>query len=253
MTPDQLNFFKANGYLMLHDALTSEEVDRFRTLYDRDRSDIRYFWRLIGPNGNQTVNCDPLISSPEFDDLVRHPRLLTCVEELLGEPACLSEVCLRHMEPYRGAPKQSWHRDRQHTLTHPFRAGFIHVLIYFSDVDESTHCFSISPESIDDPILDTEAQLARSGSVDIHGPAGTAVLFNLSVLHTATVRPTTQERKTIQTYYGMQSGPILSHYSTIPARLWRDHPDPGVRAFYGKLNDKSIRFAEAYGVKSSDE
>jgi prepilin-type N-terminal cleavage/methylation domain-containing protein len=35
----------------------------------------------------------------------------------------------------------------------------------------------------------------------------------------ATVRPTTRERKTIQTYYGLQSSPILSHHTTIPARL----------------------------------
>ena len=41
-----------------------------------------------------------------------------------------------------------------------------------------------------------EKQLEKAGSVDMHGPAGNAVIFNISVLHTATVRPTQQQRKT---------------------------------------------------------
>jgi hypothetical protein len=69
------------------------------------------------------------------------------------------------------------------------------------------------------------------------------------VFHTATVRPTTHERKTLQTYYGHRSGPVLSHYSTFPARLWRDHPDPEVRAFYGNLNEKSRLYAAAFGAE----
>ena len=109
-----------------------------------------------------------------------------------------------------------------------------------------THCFSISPEAIDDPILGQEAQLARGGIVDLHGPAGSIILFNLSVLHTATLRPSERERKSVQIYYGPRSGPILSHFTTVPIRLWRDHSDPDIRAFYGNLNRKTRLFAAAF-------
>ncbi|MBI4553303.1 MAG: hypothetical protein HY710_13655, partial [Candidatus Latescibacteria bacterium] len=111
--------------------------------------------------------------------------------------------------------------------------------------------FSISPESIHDTILEPAEQLVRAGSIDLHGPAGTAILFNLSVLHTATVRPTQHERKTLQVYYGHRSGPVLSHYSLVPTRFWRDHPDPDIRAFYGNLNDKSRVYAAAFASKES--
>ena len=121
-------------------------------------------------------------------------------------------------------------------------------MVYLTDVDESTHCFSISPEAAEAPILDKEAQLQRGGIIDLHGPAGTVVLFNLSVLHTATIRPTQQERKTAQIYYGRQDQPHLSNFTTLPARLWRDHPDPEVRAFYSVLNPKSRAFAKAFGA-----
>lgn len=244
-----LDFFRANGYVILGEALTAEETTRFTALFDLDRAERWYNWRHIGPGGHQTVNCDPLVTSPEIDEFVRHPGILTPIQEIMGGPVCVSEICFRHMAPYEGEPVQHWHRDRTHDLTHPLRTAYIHAMVYLTDVHEATHCFSISPESYTDPILDAEAQLAARGSVDISGPAGTVALFNLSVLHTATVRPTKHERKTLQTYYGHRGGPVLSHYSTLPARLWRDHPDPEVRALYGNLNEKSRLYAEAFGAK----
>ncbi|MBT5876702.1 MAG: hypothetical protein HOH43_24975 [Candidatus Latescibacteria bacterium] len=246
MTAVEHKFFERNGYLVVKDALTPDEIAFYQGIYDRDRKDTAYFWREIGHGEHQTVNCDSLVSSPEFDQLIRHPMLLPRVETLLGGPACLAEICLRHMRPHREEPVQKWHRDAPHALSHPLRAGWIHLLIYLSDVDDNTHCFSISPEACDDPILDQDAQLAQKGAVDIHGAAGTAVLFNLSVLHTANVRQTDFERKTVQTYYGPRSGPILSHYSLVPTELWRDHPNTEVRAFYGNLNDKSKRYAARF-------
>ena len=247
MTHTELDFFRQNGYLLLKNALTGDEVRQFLALYDRDRTDTSYFWRDPGLGIHQSLNCDSLISSPDIDQLIRHPRLMSYVDDLMGAPTCRAEVCIRHMGPYDGDPRQSWHRDRPHQLNHPLRMGWIHILVYLTDVDEGTHCFSISPESIDEPVLlNPEKQLARAGSVDVHGPAGTVALFNLSVMHTATVRPTARERKTVQTYYGLQSGPVLSHHTTIPTRFWRDHPDSKVRAFYGNLNDKSKLYAAAY-------
>ncbi len=239
-------FFERNGYVVFSDLLTREETSRFQDVYDRDREETAYFWREIGHGEHQTVNCDSLISSPEFDGLIRHPGIVPLVQNLLEAPPSLAEVCLRHMRPHDGDPVQKWHRDAPHDMSSKLRTGWVHVLIYLSDVTENSHCFSISPERFDQDILDKDQQLSESGAIDIHGPAGTIVFFNLSVLHTATVRRTDEERKTIQTYYGRQSGPTLSHYSLVPTSLWRDHPDPQVRAFYGDLNDKSRRYAEQF-------
>ncbi|MCE2403498.1 hypothetical protein J4G08_21860 [Candidatus Poribacteria bacterium] len=78
----------------------------------------------------------------------------------------------------------------------------------------------------------------------MYGPAGTAVLFNIGVLHTATTRPTPAERKTVQVYYGHPNRRYLSEDSIIPVELWRDHPDPEARAFYGVLNNKTRDYLE---------
>ena len=164
----------------------------------------------------------------------------------MGNPVCFSEICLRHMARYEGEPAQSWHRDRSHWPEHPLRMGYIQLMLYLSDVDQSTHCFSLSPESIHDPELDREEQLARGGVADLHGVAGTAALFNIAVLHTATVRVTEAERRTVQVYYGHRHRPYLSDDSAIPASLWRDSEDPETRGFYGVLNDRTRRYCAAF-------
>lgn len=110
------------------------------------------------------------------------------------------------------------------------------------------YCFSISPEALDHPILkDKDAQLRRGGVYDLHGPAGTCALFNVSVLHTATTRPTQTIRKTVQIYYGHRQRPYLANDSGIPAPFWRDHPDAETRAFYGVLNERTRLYMAAFG------
>lgn len=241
-------FFYQNGYLPLGQLFSDQDAARLCEGFDQDRETRgRTMWRPLD-SAYQTVNCDPLITWPQVEEIIRHPQILAPIQTLLGAPICLSEACLRHMAPYEGEGWQHWHRDKPHWQEHPLRTQYIHALVYLSDIDETTHCFSISPEAADDPILDKEHQLARSGTVDLHGPAGTVVLFNLSVLHTATIRPTQTERKTVQIYYGRRDQPHLSNYTVMPARLWRDHPDPEVRAFYSVLNPKSRAFAAAFGA-----
>ena len=240
---DALSFFKENGYLILDNPLGAEEIARYRELYDGDREENRSSWRKVE---YQEHNCDPLVTIPKIDALIRHANLTQPIETLLGGPVCLSEISLRYMAPYDGPLVRGWHRDGPHALDHPLRTAYLHCMVYLTDVDADSHCFSISPGAFDAPILDKEQQLERGGIVDLHGPAGTVALFNMSVLHTMTARSTTRERKTVQTYYGLRSGPVLSNFSTMPARLWRDHPDEEIRGFYGNLNRKTRLFADAF-------
>lgn len=234
------------GVVNLGQALRGEELDDFRRLYDADRGGYGYFWRDYGYH--QQANYDALVTTPEFDRLIRHGRILPVVEELMGGPVCFGEVGLRYMAPYAGPLHRSWHRDRPHWMEHPLRMDYVQLMVYLTDVDEGTHCISFSPESVADEILEEkESQLARGGVLDLHGPAGTCALFNVAVLHTATTRPTVSERKTVQIYYGHRNRPPLSNDSGIPATLWRDGEDEETRAFYGVLNERTRLYAAAFG------
>ena len=144
--------FREHGYVILKDAFTPDEVTYFREIYDRDREQFGSpnCWH---PFSNQMRNCNALVTSPEFDQLLRHPKILPAIEFLMGGPVCFAEICLRHMSPYDGEPHQRFHRDRPHWEAHPLRMDYLQLMVYLTDVDEGTHCFSISPESVDEPIF----------------------------------------------------------------------------------------------------
>ena len=256
MNKEQYNFFKNHGYLVLGKILADDEVSRFVDLFDRDRRDFGRFWN---DNGIwQTKNCQSLLSAPAFDEVIRHPKVIQILQILLGGEVCFSEICLRHMGPYQGEPipgmtswqgpvGRRWHRDGGQRFIwpeHPLQIGYVQLMVYLSDVNDQTHSFAISPEAADQELLAKEAQLARGGFRDLYGRAGTAIVFNVSNLHTVTVRPTQFERKSVQIYYGHRHREYLSEQSYIPASLWRDHPDEEVRGFYGVLNDKTQTYLE---------
>ena len=119
---------------------------------------------------------------------------------------------------------QAWHRDDSHWLDHPLLLRSLSVVVYLTDVDESTHSFSIVPESLQakqqlpgvgDPqteenaLEDSEynqpdpnaAPGSPGGAVDVEGAAGTAIFFHTGNLHAGTVRQTPRHRHSIHLYY----------------------------------------------------
>lgn len=235
-----------SGFVNLGRLFDADELEALTALFDADRANYGYFWHPYGRH--QHANYDALITTPALDGLIRHARILPVVEDLMGGPVCFGEIGLRYMGPYDGPLHRSWHRDRPHWAEQPLRMDYMQLMVYLTDVDESTHCISFSPESVEEPVLqDEEAQLARGGVHDLLGPAGTCALFNVAVLHTATTRPTRAERKTVQIYYGHRGRAPLANDSCIPATLWRDHADPETRAFYGVLNRRTKLYLAAFG------
>lgn len=246
LTDADREHFRTRGYLTRDDWVTGETLARFEELFDRDRADTSYRWHRYGHH--QEANYDALVTTPAFDEVVRHPPVYEAIIELMGGPVCFGEIGARFMGPYDGDVHHGWHRDRPHWREHPLRMDYIQLMLYLTDVGPETHCFSISPESVDDEILDDHAaQLDRSGIVDIHGRAGTICLFNVAVLHTATTRPTRAERKTLQIYYGHRDRAPLANDSVIPPLFWQ-HGDDETRAFYGNLNDVSRLYARSFGL-----
>lgn len=251
LTDEDREFFRHNGYLLRDDLVSTDELSRYVDLFDRDRTERSYRWHRYGHH--QEANYDALVTTIAFDEIVRHERIYEAILELMGGPVCFGEIGARYMGAFDGPLHHGWHRDRPHWPEHRLRMDYIQLMLYLSDVDEGTHCFSISPESIHQPVLpDQEAQLARGGCVDIHGAAGTVCLFNVAVLHTATTRPTTAERKTLQIYYGHRDRAPLANDSVIPPALWKYAEDEETRDFYGNLNDVSRLYARSFGIEASE-
>ena len=242
---DQVEFFRANSYVALPDLLSPEQVAELNEAIDRDREQNPFMWWC---EGHRDYNCNLLLTEPAFEITIRHPLALPLVEELLGGPVCFEELSVRHTPPASETQPTGWHRDRPHWLDHPLHLDYPQIIYYLTDVDEETHCFTVSPEPADGEVLEPAAQVERGGTVYFHGKAGSAILFNAAVLHGVTIRKSTRHRRIVQVYYGHPHRPSLSNVSLVPPRLWRDHPDPEIRRFYGKLNRYNRVVFEALGV-----
>ena len=109
-------------------------------------------------------------------------------------------------------------------------AGYLHIP-HLTDVDQATHFFSIAPESaqVNQALPDS---LGGTYAVDLHGLAGTTILYNEVSVHDSRQRVTGTERCTIHIYYGYRSQPRAEQSTIFPRRLsdW-PHAD-----FYGGLH-----------------
>ena len=245
LAPRDREFFAENGFLNLGVRLDDDDLQKFVAMFDSDRERFPYFWHPYGYH--QHANYDALITSPQFDGLIRHPNVLPTIEAIMGGPVCFGEIGLRLMSPYKGTEHQSWHRDRGQWTEHPLHTDYLQLIVYLTDVDDTTHCLSLSPQSIREEVLrDPKDQVARGGIVDCLGPSGTCFLFNVALLHTATTRPTSRQRKSVQIYYGHRQRAPLANDSAIPATFWRDSQDEETRGFYGVINDRTRLFRDAF-------
>lgn len=164
----------------------------------------------------------------------------------MGGPFCFEELSARHTGPQSEGRPTDWHRDRPHWPEHPLNLDYPQVIYYLTDVDEGTHCFTISPEPAAGPLLlDKEAHLARGGTVYFHGRAGSAILFNCATLHDPA-----RGHAPPPDHPGLlrPPRPFLSQVTLMSPRLWRDHPDPEIRRFYGKLNRYTRVWLGALGI-----
>ena len=243
-----LAHFRAHSYVVLPDLLSPEWVATLNAAIDRDRKERPYFWGTASSNGTSNL----LLTEPVFEDVVRHPVVLPLVETLMDGPICFEELSVQITPPSKQGRPTGWHRDRHHWLEHPLHLDYPQIIYYLSDVAEGNHHFTLSPEPADGEVLDKEAQLVRGGSVPFYGKAGSGILFNAAILHGATIAQTEQERRILQVYYGHLQRPPLAEVSLIPARLWRNAPDPEVRRFYGKLNRYTTDMLHWMGAPSPE-
>ena len=237
-TDDQLHFFAHNGYVVVPDALSPAEVHLINATIDENLVDNKGLWGNVEAGRYQNGNI--LLAQRELDFTMRPPSVLPLMEAIMGPELCAEEhsVMIRNANP-EGPTACVWHRDSCRGSTEPpYYTRYLSVVFYLTDVDETTHTFSVIPES---------AQTADPGELDdydlsaahhIDGKSGTAVLVNSYTFHAGNVRDTAAERRSIHIYCGRSSDEHLSNYTIFPPRLW-DGKDEATRRYYSRLNSIS--------------
>ena len=235
---EQLERYRRTGYLVVPGALDAGQVEAANAAIDRDLAAGTPFWSER-EEGRVTLNVHMLLAHEEMDVTMRPPALLPILEAILGPELCAEEHSVRIRRPYDGEPYCHWHRDGggwPHLGSRPpFDTHYLSVACYLTDVDATTHTFSLIPGSAQGEQLWPLDRYDLATAHHVEGEKGTAVLFNAAMFHAGNVRRSELERRTIHIYCGRRSAPPVSNYTIFPRRLW-ENEDEAVRRYYQRPN-----------------
>jgi hypothetical protein len=241
---EQADFYTENGYVVVPHALSAVEVDTVNGTVNQDLADNPSLWKDRGNGRSQNVNL--LLAQPDLDFTMRPPGLLPLMETIMGPELCAEEHSAMIRAPNPDGPTEChWHRDNAEKRDWPLRTRYLSVVYYLTDVDESTHTFSVLPKSSQSEELPELAAYDLEAAHHITGPAGTAILFNAALYHAGNVRSTDHERRTIHIYCGHASDQYLSDHTIFPPRLW-EGKDESTRRYYSRPNPTTKLLLEKF-------
>lgn len=137
ISSEALAFFKTNGYFVIPNALTADEVAFLNAFVDRDIAAHPADWHV----GQTHVrgHAHPLLENPQLDCFVQHPGTFSLMREILGDEIRFGQFDFRDVEPgVPDVPGQTFHGDRAHydprhphrerpewDAEHPYQSGYL--------------------------------------------------------------------------------------------------------------------------------
>lgn len=207
MTDEQRLFFETNGYLVIPQALSPEELTTVRGAADRAEALWRADPARLGARGANLEQVQaPIEYDPILRDLLVHPKVFPIAWELLGDDISMID------NDYFITPPQSrshahWHHDvGQAGVYHPRSTLMVKAFYLLSDVPEGGGGTAVIPGSHRFPhdfaLPRVENPDEMPGHVSLAYPAGTAYLFNGRIYHAALNNRTDFPRRALIYNYG---------------------------------------------------
>ena len=210
LTKQQLDHFDKKGYLFFPKLFSEKEikylVDAVPELYKRKEE---YNIREKGSDSVRTNFAAHMYSEP-FAKLARHPRMITPVENLLGEKLYMHQFKINGKMAFDGDVWQ-WHQDygtwKNDDLMPTERA--MNIAIFLDDVNEFNGPLVLIPGSHKKGVIDAKHDTSTTsyplwtldnqlvselvnraggkngGMVSPHGPAGSMILFHSCLVHSS--------------------------------------------------------------------
>ena len=250
LSQEQKDFYAENGYLMVEDAVTPDQLARLQEITDR----------LIEGSRHVTENTDvydldtghsaseprltriklPHKQDPFYWDLLKKSRLTEVLTDLLGPDTLLNTSKLNTKAPGGGAAVE-WHQDwafYPHTNDSLLAFGLM-----LEDVDEVNGPLMVIPGSHRGPLLSHHAGGVFCGAINpddplfemdravtLTGKAGSMTVHHVRALHGSAPNVSDRARKIL--FYELASAdawPILGASSYIhelgQRRFWEDLED----------------------------
>lgn len=249
-----LSQYQKNGFAIIPNALTQEELNELNQLVDLDIEQNPGDWpEAFGARGNGQI----IMKYPDLDRYVRHSKTFPIIQEIMRGEARFAQFDFRDVSANSAESSgMFYHRDiafyaesggKLWDPSNPYISSYTCIIYYLTDVNDCCPCFQIVPNS--HPYDTFEKAKAALGDqfqeVPIRGPAGTAVLYNITTYHTriAGDPDCKHGRRTMHNYHSRESYPPLTNFVLIPEPLGLSS-DPETAMFYSKWNPRQINYAK---------
>lgn len=222
-----------NGYTIINNALTAEEVNHYRNsldiIYDTQCTEVGGEANLSLINDANIVRC-PLAYNPTFLDMAKHNIVLQVCNKILDNNIMLlmQNGILNH--PENTHYQTSWHRDLnyQHWVcSKPLAISALFCLDDFNKETGGTKVISGSHAHVNFP----SDNYINKHTVNIEAPAGSVLLMDAMLFHCSGYNTSKNIRRGVNHLIGV---PILSQQISIPEMLQGKYAqDPFLNKFLG--------------------
>lgn len=210
LTHEQERAYAEDGYLVLPGLLSETEVGALRQAYQRDRVIPGEHRVLEGNSDTIRAVYASHLRQPEFARLIRIPRLLGPVLQLLDAGVYIYQFKINSKAPFVGTG-WSWHQDYAawRLADNLPRPDLVNVGVFFDDISEFNGPVVVVPGSHRDALVknatsapvspvsqqhvdpqdialtvdDMTVLVGRHGMRSVTGQAGTVLLFHPELVH----------------------------------------------------------------------
>jgi len=139
LTPQQIQSYRDDGFIVIEDFFSKEEVEVLREAEGSPA--IQTALEEAGIKQRTVHLLELTVRHPAFLDLARDPRVIACIQPLIGEDIQLQHSKLATKSPTKGVGAFGWHQDIMyypHTNT-----SLLSVFVYLDDATPENGCMSI--------------------------------------------------------------------------------------------------------------
>ena len=211
LTQDQQQEFQREGYLIVHDILTQQEIGEL----DAEMEE-RYQKRLADPDiatsQERRSNIHKLGTDSERSrNLAHDPRILSLIEDLVHPGIALFSAKLSSKGPHEPRNICHWHQDEAYWHIYTESERRMSIWLPLQDTDRQNGCLRVVPRTHLRQIIPHRPRSSRDhgscrlsflpGETDLAGtiyceiPCGSAVLFSNKVFHSSLGNNTAQHRR----------------------------------------------------------
>ncbi len=247
LTSEQIAFYHENGYIVVEDVLSDEELAALRRVTDEfversraisesdDVFDLEPNHSAERPRLRRIKN--PIMQHEVYDQIFRHDGILNIVEQLIGPGVRRNTTKLNMKEPDHGSAVE-WHQDwafYPHTNDDVLAVG-----VCLDDMTEENGCMLMAPGSHKGKLYSHHEHGVFVGAVSEPGfepgetakclvKAGGITIHHARTLHASTPNHSANPRRLLLFEYcsldswPLMTGPTFEEYSATVVR-----GEPGV-------------------------